>query len=372
MPVPDEDQLQLVQTTPIRVALEPAYNNFNDLLLISRFEERSGLSDWVYQVGRSLTGNQLHDLCVIVEGLHYAVFPSKKYSSFPHYLEGLSSINPERIRRKLFEAYFECKCKVPENDITLAPDFDTDKVIASLSSDFDAFLDFLKSRFPPDRINEDVERNVHQLIKNPSKMQSFVIDNLRKFWDIFLEEEWLRVQPLLNETIMAFHQVDFSKLSKLDALMLVVEQEFQDEQAVNKLLKDKQLILVPSAHLGPYHYKFKSPDKIVFLFGARTPQGLPARTPHLSRSELLMRFNALADDNRMEILKYVSTHGEISSHEIMNQFNLSQSSASRHLAQLSATGFLNERRAQGSKQYSLNPERVDDTFQAMDMYLSTG
>jgi hypothetical protein len=48
---------------------------------------------------------------------------------------------------------------------------------------------------------------------------------------------------------------------------------------------------------------------------------------------------------------------------------LSQSAASRHLRQLTATGYLVERRSQVAKCYSLNPARVDDTLRALKRFL---
>jgi DNA-binding transcriptional ArsR family regulator len=48
---------------------------------------------------------------------------------------------------------------------------------------------------------------------------------------------------------------------------------------------------------------------------------------------------------------------------------LSQSSASRHLRQLTASGFLSERRRDVAKCYSLNKERIDDTMHALKDFL---
>jgi DNA-binding MarR family transcriptional regulator len=53
----------------------------------------------------------------------------------------------------------------------------------------------------------------------------------------------------------------------------------------------------------------------------------------------------------------------------MDQLELSQSAVSRHLKQLSATGYLNERRCEGAKCYKLNPERIEDTLSAIAAFL---
>ena len=82
-----------------------------------------------------------------------------------------------------------------------------------------------------------------------------------------------------------------------------------------------------------------------------------------------MRLNALADDTRLRILKLISEKGELRSQDIMQSLDLSQSAASRHLKQLSATGYLFERRHSGAKCYKLNPQRIKDTLQAVSIFL---
>jgi ArsR family transcriptional regulator len=108
---------------------------------------------------------------------------------------------------------------------------------------------------------------------------------------------------------------------------------------------------------------------LYLLFGARQPQGTPNLSPELSRSELLVRLGALADDTRLRVLHFVAQNGEQRSPDIIRQLDLSQSAASRHLQQLSASGYLTERWREGSKWYSLNADRIDDTFRALSRFL---
>jgi DNA-binding transcriptional ArsR family regulator len=110
---------------------------------------------------------------------------------------------------------------------------------------------------------------------------------------------------------------------------------------------------------------------LYLLFGARQPQGAVNLSPELSRSELLVRVTALADDTRLRILHFIAQNGEQRSPDVIRHLNLSQSAASRHLQQLSATGYLVERWREGSKWYSLNPDRIDDTFRALSRFLQT-
>ncbi|MCZ7544078.1 MAG: metalloregulator ArsR/SmtB family transcription factor [Anaerolineae bacterium] len=98
------------------------------------------------------------------------------------------------------------------------------------------------------------------------------------------------------------------------------------------------------------------------------PEGVQIAS--LSRSDLLVRISALADDTRLRILRLLGDAQELRAQEIMDRLDLSQSAASRHLRQLSATGFVRERREDGAKCYSLNRERVEDTCQALKQFLA--
>jgi DNA-binding MarR family transcriptional regulator len=69
-------------------------------------------------------------------------------------------------------------------------------------------------------------------------------------------------------------------------------------------------------------------------------------------------------------LKLVAEAGELRSQDIINRLELSQSAASRHLQQLSATGYLTERRCEGAKCYRLNSERIENTLRAVSAFLA--
>jgi DNA-binding transcriptional ArsR family regulator len=82
-----------------------------------------------------------------------------------------------------------------------------------------------------------------------------------------------------------------------------------------------------------------------------------------------MRLSALADDTRLRILELVASAGEQRAQDITARLELSQSASSRHLRQLSATGYLTERRCEGAKCYRLSQYRIDDTFSALQAFL---
>jgi ArsR family transcriptional regulator len=83
----------------------------------------------------------------------------------------------------------------------------------------------------------------------------------------------------------------------------------------------------------------------------------------------LVRLSALADDTRLQILDLLAVEGELRAQDIIDRLGISQSSASRHLSQLAATGYLHVHRCEGAKCYSLKRERIDDTLGDLKRYL---
>ena len=55
--------------------------------------------------------------------------------------------------------------------------------------------------------------------------------------------------------------------------------------------------------------------------------------------------------------------------EIMDAIKLSQPSVSRYLGQLTASGYLQEKRINAAKVYSLNHDRIEKTLKAVSAFL---
>jgi ArsR family transcriptional regulator len=242
---------------------------------------------------------------------------------------------------------------------------DLDAVLASP----EAYVRFLIERFGTEIVDPDLERQAYRYVLDPPAMQALIVAHLREMWDTYLAPEWARVRPMLQDAVRAFQQLDLAGVSDLEAARLITGQELVAEKWERAIRRAKQIIFVPSAHIGPYLGKFCGVDALRIPFGARLPEGVPFSAPDLSRAEILVRLNALADGNRLRILKLISERGEQSSLDVIADLQLSQSTVSRHLKQLTATGYLSERRCNGAKCYTLNEERVQATVQALSAYL---
>jgi len=366
--MPEPDILVAPPVPPISVALEPAHNALNSLLLLVKANKLSGVDDWVTRTAAALTPEQRHTNHLVLIGLYYAILPDQSWPSFPAYISHLASQDPLTLRNRVFNAYAQIH-KEGECGFPLDPTLEQTTVdVAPLLESVDAFLGFLRERFRAESINPKIESQAHAYLTDPPAMQSLIVSHLRTMWEQVLSPEWDRVLPMLQASVDAFQQLDLGNLSRLEAAQLVLGRDLE-EKWKPALERAERLVFVPSTHVGPYLGQFHSRDTLWMLFGARIPEGVQVHAPDLSRAEIIVRLHALADDTRLRILRLIAEEGEQCSPDIMTRLELGQSAASRHLYQLSATGYLNARRYKGAKCYTLNPKRIQDTLRAISLFL---
>ncbi len=362
MPTLAADFIRTSQKVAVLIDLEPAHSLINSSLMLHKSHKLSGLSEWVTKAAAAMSPEFARANGTVILGLHYAVRPTRRWSTFPAFIDYLASADPLTLRDQIFDMYNSCGCQLAAAAHPTAPE----AVLASV----DSYMEYLKAGFSPDHIDVDIESAAYTLMIDPPEMQRQIVAHLRKLWTEVLEPEWQRNLPMLNACVEAFRQLDLSQMSPLEAAEQILGQEVpEDWRCSLENEKYQRFIFVPSAHLGPYHSVMTAGDTAWLLFGAHLPQGSMVSSPELSRSELLVRLGALADDTRLHILRVLKEQGELCSQEIIQQLDLSQSAASRHLKQLSATGYLSERRKNGAKCYGLNQQRIQDTVQALSQFL---
>ena len=368
MPAPQQSLIVTAPPTALSVSLEPADNAFHSLVLLTKSERLSGLGEWVGNTLQAMSREEIWRHRVFVVGFYFAIQPQQSWPSFPAYLDHLASLPPQAIVDRLLDMYARLPTSESEACIDRAMQpraIDRHRVLASL----DNYFDFLYSIFTTEGVEEDVETEAFRLLQDPPALQNQLVSHLRAMWDRFLEPEWRRVEPMLRNAVDAFAIEDLSDMTRLQAASFVTGKDLEEDKWEPVLQRAEKIVFVPSAHVGPYLSRFWHNGMLGIIFGARLPAGTQVQAPDLSRAEIVVRLSALADDTRLSILKLVADEGEMRSQEIMDRLALSQSAASRHLKQLSATGYLSERRCAGAKCYRLNEERVEDTLQAIRAFL---
>lgn len=355
-PMPVSDFMLVSKPPAVTVAIEPVQNALNSLFMLNKAEEFSGLDDWVIRTAAAMSPERRHANQLVFEGLYHALQPERRLASFPAYIDYMAAQDPVLARDRLLRDVWRCGPGQGKPSDLLAS--------------VDAYINFLLTYFTGVEIDVALETETYALMVEPARMQQVMVSHMRAMWHEVYAVEWERVKPLLEESATAFNRLDLGSLGLVEAAHLVLGHEL-DGKWKSLLTGDRQVIFVPSAHVGPYAGKFTSDQIVWLIFGARLPEGVPAGSSALSRSELLVRLSALTDDTRLRMLELLSRHGELCAPDIMLHLDLTQSATSRHLRQLSATGYITERRREGAKCYSLNRKRLDDTFRSLGRFLDS-
>jgi DNA-binding transcriptional ArsR family regulator len=338
----------------VRFALDPVYNNLASLYQLEFVDTHSELDEWVGQAVACLSAEQMRTHRLMSQILYSAYEPDDEWASFPAYLDHLSGQDPIFMRNRFLRYMFPHSGERYARHNQL-PDLDT--FVAEIDrSEFDVEVD------------HDLLAEAHALIGEPPAMRGTVLAYLTTMWQEILETEWERNKEYLTQVVDAFQSGEYSGLGAYEAIRAVTGRDAAGSwQRV--LGPAKTLVFIPSPHIGPYLMHYAYPPLVRVIFGARLPLAAEHASPELSRANLLVQLRALADETRLRVLELLLEEGELAAREIIARLELTKSSASRHLSQLSATGYLVERQGSGkTKCYTLNPERFQETMGFLDRY----
>ena len=346
------------------VMLEPALNAFGSMLLLTHAEDEPGVHEWITKTRAQMSTEERERHKLVIIGLHYAVLPRRAGMTFEGYLTDLEATPPSELRDRLLKAY-QGICLTDKKQKEVDTNVDWDEVLSSAET----YVEFLRDRFGDELTDENMESRAYQYVIDPAALKQLVTGHLRWFWKNYLQAEWNRIRPMLEESARAFNQLDLSGKTRLELVEYVTGKEMNESKWGEALNKAKELVFIPSAHFGPYMRATTIADSFYIYFGAHLPEGSDVRVPELDRAEIVSRISALADDTRLQIVQMIAENGEMRSQEIMEMINLSQPSVSRYLTQLTAAGYLQERRANGAKVYILNRDRIEKTLKAVSAFL---
>jgi len=350
------------KTTTVTFDLEPAYNGLSSLMLLD--DRHSGFGEWVHQTASEMPEEVLltNELVVSSVALY---FEDTSWPSFLAWVDHLETLDPVEMRDKEVEALLKKAASYLENDAIPLP------APAELLSDRERYLKLIEEilsckDYPFDRARSERE---YELLLDPPARKELMISHLRRMWDEVLVKEWEHNLPMMRECVAAFESLDLHGLTTEEIVKHAVDREVPGEW--DEIFDDlERVILIPSPHVGPYLLMISHTDTTArIIFGARMPKGATVQSPELSRSEIITRMSALANDTRLSILHLLSQEGELGSQDIMRRLDLSQSAASRHMQHLKVTGYIVEQRRAGAKYFRLNPDRIDDMFQSLKEFL---
>lgn len=346
-----------------RVMLHPVQNAIASMMLVAKEDGMPGTSSWVAHTREELSADEMFRHMLVIIGFFHAILPEIDFASFSDYLDDLEKSDPTALRDKMLTTYAQICIGCTDEVRTSNPDWE--KVLASP----EAYIGFLVDHFGQELVDPELETNAYSYVVDPPAMQKLIVDHLRWFWNEYLAQEWARTEPMLRESVKAFQKTDLDNMSRLEMVRYVTGQDLDEEHWNNLLAQTERVVFIPNPHIGPYVTKFHVKGVLGVIFGARLPEDASIRIPELDRAEIVARMSALADDTRLSILQMIAENGEMRSQDIIEAIGLSQPSVSRYLTQLIVTGFLQERRVNGAKAYTLNQDRIEKTLNAVHKFL---
>lgn len=350
-------------TVEIDFAVNQAEIVVNMMHLLNAIEENAGLSQWMESTYQALSQEEKHAhqmASMALESIHW----EQGLDTFLDVIAQLEAQDAVDLRAKALSWLTNA-----ESGET-APALDD--VLSSVDPFLGATLAHSEKHGKEDRYDEAFWRWMYDHLVDAEAFKQTVVQHLTMMWDRFVRDHWVRNEALLNESRNAFEQMDFGTFS--DAFAAIEAVTGRNMRGLEKMeqhfSKSHHLIFMPVTHLGPYISwgRHENGEDILF-FSARSPRNTRVDSPALNRNELLVRLNALADDTRLRMLEMLVEEEEICAQDFINRLDLSQSSASRHLRQLTASGYLNERRRDVAKCYTLNKERIEDTMKALGRFV---
>ena len=232
------------------------------------------------------------------------------------------------------------------------------------------YVAFLKYRFGEELTDAEMETRAYQYVIDPAALKQLITGHIRWFWKNHLQAEWNACTHHAGRICKGFQQLDYERHDPLGLVRYVTGKEFEEAKWQASLKKRGKSGLHPQRTHWTLHPFHKSRQGYFYMhFGAHLPEGSDIHVPELDRAEIVSKLSALADETRLQILRMVAENGEMRSNEIMDAIKLSQPSVSRYLGQLTSNGYLQERRVNGAKAYTLNRDRIEKTLKAISAFL---
>lgn len=341
--------------------VEPVPIMLHSLHMLNQLEMFSGLGSWLVETNAAMSPEQRADHNLVFGPMADALYTNLESEDFPSFIDNIATQDPVELRDRSL------------NWMRKKPYYPGDAALLADESTYFSFIRQVVSEKEGEEFDEPLVHRAYAHLTNPILMQQLIVKHLRMLWDQYAAVEWKRIKPVLEEAVTSLNRRSYEGLTAYEAIETVTGRDMRGNEKFNEMMSGvKRLVFMPSPYLGPYigwHPQEEGSEQMVLLVGLRQPSSAQSAPSVLNRSELLVRLNALADDTRLRIMELLVQRGEICAQDFITELDLSQSSASRHLRQLTASGFLNERRRDVAKCYTLNPDRIDDTIKALEHFL---
>jgi DNA-binding transcriptional ArsR family regulator len=321
--------------------------NIRELLSVAEWEKHQNVTRWIgTEPLQNLTG-------------------SEQIADFDAYLAFLSGQDPIELRDKI--VYWMAQKPGTRLTYKVIPEIENPLSILDSS---EKFLSFFQYPEMDDTYIKKVDE-VFKLLQNPPELVAQITEYLRHFWDSYLAREWKKNLSKLQIAVERLSNVDLTGKGHFEVIETVTKRNMRGGLRPELLQNYRNILFIPSMHCGPYIRITADEQTLRIIFDANLLLQYDEDIQQLNTNKVMNRMKALADETRLEIIRALKTKGEMSTQEIIDNFNLSKSAASRHLRQLYANSIVEIRVAEDglSKFYILNPAFVRDTNETLNKLL---
>lgn len=354
-------QLPKLKPVEARAAAEPIRNVLVSMALLHRvgFQNDEGLllfwrsqseqDPWVSSAARNLSSADLHTNRLIFEGLSGALLFDELPDEFGVYLEVLAAQPAEQLRDRVL--------------LPLIQGDDQDRLLTDLA----LYSARLAERYDETPLDPELIAEAHRLLTAPALLQQLIVNHLRMVWEHSLAAEWRKKSKLVQILASGIQQRSLPLADAPTTIRAVIGRDLPIELAF-LLTNTRQLVFVPSPHVGLYATHFDDPDTLWIFVAVSTITSWTLRQGPIKTGEVLSRVAPLADETGLRILDYIAREGEVSTQDLIGMLGISQSGISRHLKALGS--YIVERRGEGaSKYYRLSRSHLDWTIVTLRRFL---
>jgi DNA-binding transcriptional ArsR family regulator len=337
------DNLYPPQPSQVIVDIAPTYNALASLVTVADASESPGIGDWPARISNSLSREEWENHRLIaswigIEALSNAVDTFEALASFPVFVRSLAEQDSTLLRDALLHWIVASPASYLAFTATRRHVDDPQSLLESEQA-FSSLHDL--ERKSEDEIR--IFRRLFDYMLDPPALQSLVTGYLDQFWREHLEQEWERTLPDLEAAVAGFKGTDTTGLSHFEVIETITHRNLRGVYRADVLTSYTTLRFIPSLHCGPYTLRMSDGQELRIVFGAERLRALAHAGDDTDPAHVLDRLRALGDETRLAIVRLLKRHGELGTHEIIEELSLSRSAASRHLRQLYANSIVDIR-----------------------------
>ncbi|KPL81421.1 DUF2087 domain-containing protein [Herpetosiphon geysericola] len=318
-------------------------DSLNTLQLLNQASSLRGATAWVQRTAQALSAQELADN-QLVSSLSFGLLPADPCQTMDAYLSALRNAEPVAWVAQLQHQILE----FAGNQGSLTSERLWQGLRnAGISSEL------------------ATQQALLAAMQQPAELLARVCQHLAHMWHTWLQTEWQQAQTAISQLKNQL-QSQIPDQAALNGFRQNLG--YGVNQVWQQLQGQRHIRLFAATQNASLTTFLLDPSYLWVGIGFGSSNELQPRV--VSRNELLLRLQALADAARIQIMELLA-QGELSAQAIISQTQLPQSSVSRHLNILRNAGFVHERRSGGAtKSYRLVTSQLGATFAAFEQALA--